>query len=54
MYKLYEYVFLGFVCLVLVLLCSILCPFQFCNHLDGDERESWLFYINCLPDVCGC
>ena len=21
-----------------VLLCVTLCPFQFCNHLDGEER----------------
>ena len=36
-----------------VLLCITLCPFLFCNHLDGEERElvallglsSWCFVI---------
>ena len=25
--------------------------FWFCNHVDGEERESWLLYFNYLPDV---
>ena len=28
----------GTLCLVLVLLCSDLCPFEFCNLYDGEER----------------
>ena len=32
--------FVGVLYLVLVLICSTKCPFLFCNHLDGEERES--------------
>ena len=28
-----------------------LCPFLFYNHLDGEERESWLLCLVCLPGV---
>ena len=31
--------------LVLVLLCSILCPFKFCKYLDGEERAGLFTYI---------
>ena len=31
--------FVGVLCLIIVLLCSTWCPFQFCNHLDVEERE---------------
>ena len=36
--------FVGSLCLVLVLLCSTQCPFYFCN-LDEE------IYFNCLPNV---
>ena len=39
----------GVPCLVLVLLFSILCPSSFA--INGEERENWLLYFNCLPDV---
>ena len=41
----------GGLCLVLVVLCTTKCPFKFCKHLENVERESWLLYINCLPDA---
>ena len=31
--------------LVLVLLCSTKCPFQFCNHLAGEENDAILFLL---------
>ena len=51
-----------------VLLCVNLCPFQFCNHLDGEERagcfalSSWCLVIaealprgdKVLSAVCDC
>ena len=29
---------LGALCLVFVLVCTTLCPFLFCNHLDEEEK----------------
>ena len=37
--------FCGVMCLVLILLCSTLCPFYFCIHLDGEERAGYLTLI---------
>ena len=38
---------------VIVLCFVTLCPFLFCDHLDGEEREreSWLLCLVCLPGV---
>ena len=36
---------------VIVVYFVTLCPFLFCNHLDGEERESWLLCLVCLPGV---
>ena len=36
---------------VIVLYFVTLCPFLFCGHLDGEERESWLLCLVCLPGV---
>ena len=37
-----------------VLLCVTLCPFQFCNHLDGEERVGCfaLFVFLVSRDFC--
>ena len=48
--------FVCFLCLILVLLFSALCPFIFAIILMEErererERESWLLYFNSLPDV---
>ena len=37
--------FVGVLCLVLVLLCSTLCPLDFCNHLDEEERAGYITII---------
>ena len=39
-----------FVCLVLVLICSTLCPIWIRIHLDEEERAD-CFDFKCLPDV---
>ena len=31
--------------LVFVLICITLCPFQLCNHLDGEEKAGCLAFI---------
>ena len=36
---------------VIVLYFATLSPFLFCDHLDGEERESWLLCLVCLPGV---
>ena len=39
---------------VFVLLCIILCPFKFCNHLEEEERAgcfSFVFSYGCLVTV---
>ena len=45
--------FVGFSCLVLVLLNSTLCPLKFCNHLAGEERAGYFTFIVFLVS-CGC
>ena len=35
----------GGLCWVLVLLCSTLCPFLFCNHPSGDERDGCFTFV---------
>ena len=40
---------MGGLCLVLVLLCSTLCPSSVAITFMG--KESWLLYFNCVPDV---
>ena len=45
--------FVGILCMVLVVLSSTKCPFWFCNHLAEEERASFLtliigFLISCF------
>ena len=49
--------FVWVLCLVHILLCSTLCPFNVCNHLDGEERAGcftfsfFLISCDCLCSV---
>ena len=38
--------------LVFVLVCITLCPFQFCNHLDEEERAACLGFIVFRMSCC--
>ena len=35
------------------MLCIALCPFQFCNHLDGEERAGYFTLFDFLVS-CDC
>ena len=37
--------------LVFDLVCTTLCPFKFCNHLDEEERALLLLSFRCLVSV---
>ena len=39
---------------IILSLCVALCPFRFCNHLDGKERAGCftLFVFLVSPDCC--
>ena len=43
--------FVGALCLVLVLLFSTLCPSSVALQSPLWGKESWLLYFNCVPDV---
>ena len=45
----------GVLCLVFVLLCIAKCIFEFCNHLDEDERAGcFALVVFLMPCSCKC
>ena len=42
---------MGVLCLVLVLLCSIICPFYFCNFLTKEERAGCFTLIEPVHEI---
>ena len=43
--------FVGYLCLVLILLCSPKYPFQCCNYLAKEERTGCIILLSCQPRV---
>ena len=41
----YHGLYVVFLCWVLVLFCSALCPFEFCNHLAGEVRAGCFIFV---------